>query len=1286
MAPQKKGVSLRSFFSSLISIQKMEKKNGVKSSNFFLNICQNLHSIHISMHPILYVFIGIIIGILIILPYKIARQEIRLPYTFIQKNSLQTLLNQIKQLPQKKDITSSTIKEKNYNVVFSNEYQVDKPVRFESKQGTVELTTLANRNLGNINPAVLKKGPDSLVYENIYNGVNLHYTVDEQQVIEEFELKTKRTVTELIQKIDINDVDYKKQQDGSIIFYKKGTQDFAFALPRPVMYEKQAKHKRNYDLHYEVINNKGKQYLVKVIDLKGSKWLEEASYPVMIDATITLTLFGYESYPTIENEWKIRIDTVGQGSFSIKKDDQDLEFGSLKCGNISFPVEKKEDVFKVDNFFCANEAILSFKELSSKQHSIEIQYGSQTTTIKSQLYTGKPLFRSTAVSPNVVSPGETLTIRAELYDKNEIAKVQAKIENLDTIPLSLVSGNNTSGVWEGKWVVHDTAARTYSVSLTATNKNASTQTSIAFFDPYSCTGGGDHAGTDWNPAIECLDNEIAGNHTNIGILTIEDGEVVSVKSYSNPNYGSVSLQAVTATISGTLTANGKGYTGGAVGSTGLGIGGGTGSLSCVSSVSGGGGGYGGAGADGIFGGVGGGIYGSATEPTNLGSGGGAGSNGSCESGGNGGGAIRLIISDILSIDGDILANGASTTVNAGGGAGGSLYITAGTLTGSGQMTTTGGNGGVSGGGGGGGRASICYSSANLWSGNELSASSTSAGGTGGASGTEGTINVSSCNIPLLVDVMQYKSDCETAVITGEAIIGTSSGGLVCLAANVFDADYAENLTLEVEAVPTLTSFTNVATYRSSEVSSINSVDFVSVLVPDIILDQSYHWQARVVDASGLASEWISYGGNAEVAPDFSATLPTVEWTSTTSSGYESVTTVNLQVTLSAISSSDVTVNYDISGGTATEGVDYQLNTHTIVIPAGETSGSTPITVTDDATEESTKTFILTLATPVNASLGTNEDVTYSIFDNDGNSLNINNPNGPNLVVNATPTPAATRTPTPTKTPIPTRLPTATRTPTPTLTPTRTPTPTMTLTPSNTPTPTITLTPSPTSLTPSPTPTITLTPSPTSINDQTTDLSSTSTPTPTSRPLPTPTSTPPNFFSGLIGGINNIFSSDPSPTPGIANTTTSTQNNRTLDTGTNSRSGFFPNLVEFFTPNKNENQKLNIESKIEQQETSLFNVTVTILDSSNKAVEGAKVSLSGLTEIQQTSKDGKVMFEEVSVGDYIITAQYKDVTVTESVFVQPNIYIVLRTLINNLFLFVGVLAVAGGLFYVYTKRS
>jgi hypothetical protein len=111
-------------------------------------------------------------------------------------------------------------------------------------------------------------------------------------------------------------------------------------------------------------------------------------------------------------------------------------------------------------------------------------------------------------------------------------------------------------------------------------------------------------------------------------------------------------------------------------------------------------------------------------------------------------------------------------------------------------------------------------------------------------------------------------------------------------------------------------------------------------------------------------------------------VPAISFTTASSSGSESVTSVNLGVTLSNASTEAVTVNYAISGGTATNGQDYTFTTGTLTFAPGETSKNVPLSIIDDTIDEPDETVQISLSSPVNGVLGTNPTHTYTILDND----------------------------------------------------------------------------------------------------------------------------------------------------------------------------------------------------------------------------------------------------------------------------------------------------------------
>jgi len=142
----------------------------------------------------------------------------------------------------------------------------------------------------------------------------------------------------------------------------------------------------------------------------------------------------------------------------------------------------------------------------------------------------------------------------------------------------------------------------------------------------------------------------------------------------------------------------------------------------------GGGSYGGQGE------AGGNTYGSYNAPLNSGSAGA--SPDTCHGpSGNGGGVVVLNVTGSLTLNGSILASGTAGSLNGGGGSGGSVYITAPSLTGAGAIDASGGacNGLQPLTGGGGGRIAVMASTASF------SGSIRAYGGSGVSYGSPGTI-------------------------------------------------------------------------------------------------------------------------------------------------------------------------------------------------------------------------------------------------------------------------------------------------------------------------------------------------------------------------------------------------------------------------------------------------------------------------------------------------------------------------------------------------------------------
>jgi hypothetical protein len=124
-------------------------------------------------------------------------------------------------------------------------------------------------------------------------------------------------------------------------------------------------------------------------------------------------------------------------------------------------------------------------------------------------------------------------------------------------------------------------------------------------------------------------------------------------------------------------------------------------------------------------------------------------------------------------------------------------------------------------------------------------------------------------------------------------------------------------------------------------------------------------------------------GDAETGKPVDCVAPEVRFTAATQSGGEGSGTMTATVELNVpVTVDDVTVPFTVDG-TAGDGDRTVTTTSPVTIPAGTTSATIEISVTDDSDVEDDETVVLSLGTPTGAALGTPSVHTATITDNDG---------------------------------------------------------------------------------------------------------------------------------------------------------------------------------------------------------------------------------------------------------------------------------------------------------------
>ena len=133
----------------------------------------------------------------------------------------------------------------------------------------------------------------------------------------------------------------------------------------------------------------------------------------------------------------------------------------------------------------------------------------------------------------------------------------------------------------------------------------------------------------------------------------------------------------------------------------------------------------------------------------------------------------------------------------------------------------------------------------------------------------------------------------------------------------------------------------------------------------------------------LGGALVYYTHTRPVRDEASASAPatTVEFVRPTLQALEIETAATVPVVLDGAASADVTVDYRVLGGTATNGEDYTLpSTGTLRIPRGERGVSLPLGLADDKKEEGNETIQLELVSPQGVELGANRILEFTIAD------------------------------------------------------------------------------------------------------------------------------------------------------------------------------------------------------------------------------------------------------------------------------------------------------------------
>ena len=141
---------------------------------------------------------------------------------------------------------------------------------------------------------------------------------------------------------------------------------------------------------------------------------------------------------------------------------------------------------------------------------------------------------------------------------------------------------------------------------------------------------------------------------------------------------------------------------------------------------------------------------------------------------------------------------------------------------------------------------------------------------------------------------------------------------------------------------------------------------------------------QLLNAKGAAvSSTANYHGYTIVDDDALASTPIAGFAAPSSAALENAGTASILVSLSAPAPAPVSVDYAVTGGTASGGgVDFDLPTGTLNFAAGESVQAIPAAISDDSIIDGNETVVVTLSNSVGATLGSLTNHTLTLLDDD----------------------------------------------------------------------------------------------------------------------------------------------------------------------------------------------------------------------------------------------------------------------------------------------------------------
>ncbi len=297
---------------------------------------------------------------------------------------------------------------------------------------------------------------NTLIYNNIYDNVDLKYTITSTILLEEYIVKNEETGKKIAEhngsifskNFQINNIIFENNTDGSITFKQKNTGKTLWEIPPPVMYELNNQKQKCYGIYYEIEKEDENNYLIsKVLTDEGKDWLrnKERIYPLVIDDTHTYLCDntdanGYEGVDANGNFNDNEVE-FSEGDYNaINGDDENYVIDSASLAeyddkyqyhrfNFTSIDEQVEDITQIDLTWkgfggCNNSETLYGYSLWVKENDTYIKASQGTNNSKDNLTA-----RYTSNFSDIIHNGDVLCAAQSDYAVNSSESITSKLSS-----------------------------------------------------------------------------------------------------------------------------------------------------------------------------------------------------------------------------------------------------------------------------------------------------------------------------------------------------------------------------------------------------------------------------------------------------------------------------------------------------------------------------------------------------------------------------------------------------------------------------------------------------------------------------------------------------------------------------------------------------------------------------------------------------------------------------------------------------------------------------------------